>query len=68
MKCDLGIWIDRNPLKSHKTAKTFLGKAWHWNHRYLERLGIRCRINLEARGRERDTSSRLREKMARSAG
>jgi hypothetical protein len=27
----LWIWIYCNPLKSHKTAKTFLGKAWHWN-------------------------------------
>jgi hypothetical protein len=22
-----------NPLKSHKTSKGILGKAWHWNHR-----------------------------------
>src|ERR1700677_1117357 len=28
----------RNPLKSNKTAKTFLGKAWHWNHTSLEKL------------------------------
>ena len=29
----------RNPLKSHKTAKAFLGKAWHWLRTSLERLG-----------------------------
>ena len=28
-----------NLLKSHKTAKTFLGKAWHWNRIFLEILG-----------------------------
>jgi hypothetical protein len=33
------IWIYRNPLKSQKTTKTFLGKAWHWNHTFLEKLG-----------------------------
>jgi polar amino acid transport system substrate-binding protein len=27
-------------LKFHKTAKAFFGKAWHWNHRNLEKLGI----------------------------
>jgi hypothetical protein len=35
-------------LKSHKTSKTFLGKAWHWNHRSLEKLGIGGPKNLEA--------------------
>jgi hypothetical protein len=36
----LWIWIYCNPLKSHKTAKTFFGKAWHWNRISLEKLGI----------------------------
>jgi hypothetical protein len=30
------IWIRHNPLKSHNATKTFLGKAWQWNHTYLE--------------------------------
>jgi hypothetical protein len=29
-----------NLLKSHEMAKTFVGKAWHWNHRSLEMFGI----------------------------
>jgi hypothetical protein len=31
--------IPCNPLKSHKTAKAFFGKAWGWNHENLEKLG-----------------------------
>jgi hypothetical protein len=34
-----GIWRRYKSLKSYKTAKTFLGKAWHWNHTSLEKLG-----------------------------
>jgi hypothetical protein len=33
------IWMARKPLKSHKMPKTFLGKAWHWNHTSLEMFG-----------------------------
>ncbi len=33
------IWIYCNPLTPHKTAKRFLGKAWHWNHTSLEMFG-----------------------------
>jgi hypothetical protein len=36
LRTELFVWIYCNPLKFHKTAKTFFGKAWHWNHRYLE--------------------------------
>jgi hypothetical protein len=35
----IGIWIYCNPLRSPKTTKTLLGKAWHWNHISLENLG-----------------------------
>jgi hypothetical protein len=35
------VWTYSKPLKFLKTAKTFLGKAWHWNHTSLEILGIR---------------------------
>jgi hypothetical protein len=35
-----------NLLRFDKTPKTFFGKAWYWNHGYLEKLGIRSRINL----------------------
>jgi hypothetical protein len=45
---DFSIWIYCNPLKSPKTANTFLGKAWHWNHTSLEMFAK----NLEA-GRPR---------------
>jgi hypothetical protein len=38
-RVQLTVWIYCNLLKFHKTAKTFFGKAWHWNHRYLEKLG-----------------------------
>jgi len=38
LKTNLEIWIYCKPLKSHKTAKTFLGNPWHWNHRNLEML------------------------------
>jgi len=34
----LWVCIYCNPLKSHKTAKTMFGKAWHWNRRSLEIL------------------------------
>jgi hypothetical protein len=37
-----------NCLKFHKTTKGIFGKAWHWNHTYLEILGIRSLKNLEA--------------------
>jgi hypothetical protein len=30
---------DRNGFVKVIIAKTFLGKAWHWNHRNLEKLG-----------------------------
>ena len=43
----LWIWIYCNPLKTHKTTKTFLGKAWHWNRISLEKLAK----SLEARDR-----------------
>jgi hypothetical protein len=48
------IWIYCKPLKSHKTAKTFFGKAWHWNHTSLEILGVRPPVYLEGfnEGRE----------------
>jgi hypothetical protein len=56
----LRIWIRRNLLKSHKTAKTFLGKAWHWNHRYLEMLGKKGWSDREApRAAGRSCVSRL---------
>jgi hypothetical protein len=44
------IWIYCKPLKSRKTAKTFLGEAWHWNHGNLEILGIGSPKSLEGFG------------------
>src|ERR1700677_3852336 len=45
------VWIYCNPLKSHETTNTFFGKAWHWNHTSLEKLGK----SLEAREAPRST-------------
>ena len=39
-------------LESHKTAKESFGKAWHWNHRALEKLGVRTLKSLAAARRD----------------
>ena len=44
-KPSLLVCIYCNPLKSHKTTNTFFGKAWHWNHRNLEKLAGSLEVN-----------------------
>jgi len=51
------IWKTCNPLKSHKTNKTFLEKTWPWNHTSLEKLAK----SLEARS---PTSPRVSDQAA----
>jgi hypothetical protein len=40
------VWKPCNSLKFHKTTKAFFGKAWHWNHTYLEKLGKTLEVRL----------------------